>query len=130
MSWKSLGADWLTSTWDQNTALYVMSPAMAVIEEVTAAWVLDLLRLPADASVGFTTGDTMANFTGIAAGRHAVLRRVGWDVEEHGLQGAPAIRVIAGADVHVSALRRKLGDYGDRIVTIRGVGYKFSEYDA
>jgi glutamate/tyrosine decarboxylase-like PLP-dependent enzyme len=100
----SLGADWLASAWDQNTALFVMSPAMAVIEEVTAAWLLELLRLPADASVGFTTGDTMANFTGITAGRHAVLRRVGWDVEEHGLQGAPTIRVIVGADVHASAL--------------------------
>jgi glutamate/tyrosine decarboxylase-like PLP-dependent enzyme len=100
----SLGADWLTSAWDQNAAMYVMAPASAVLEEVTARWLLELFRLPADASVGFASGDTMANFTGIAAGRHAVLRRLGWDVEEQGLQGAPVIRVLVGSDAHASAL--------------------------
>jgi glutamate/tyrosine decarboxylase-like PLP-dependent enzyme len=100
----SLATDWLTSAWDQNTGLYLATPAAAVVEEVVAGWVIELLGLPRDASVGFTTGATVANFTAIAAARHAVLRRVGWDVEEAGLQGAPAIRVIAGADAHASLL--------------------------
>ena len=100
----ALAADWLTSVWDQNVGLYVASPAAAIVEEVAGAWLLELLGLPADATVGFTSGDTMANFTGVAAGRHAVLRRVGWDVEEDGLVGAPPIRVIVGKDVHVSML--------------------------
>jgi len=100
----SLAADWLTSAWDQMSGLYVGSPAAAVVEEVVADWVLELLRLPSSASVGFTTGATMANFTALAAARHLVLRRRGWDVESDGLQAAPPIRVIVGADVHASLL--------------------------
>jgi glutamate/tyrosine decarboxylase-like PLP-dependent enzyme len=100
----SLAADWLTSTWDQMSGLHVASPAAAVIEEVVAGWLLELLGLPSTASVGFTTGATMANCTALAAARHLVLRRSGWDVEADGLQGAPRIRVIVGADVHASLL--------------------------
>ena len=100
----ALAADWLTSAWDQNAVLYLATPAAAVVEEVAAAWLVELLGLPAGTSVGFTTGATMANFAGLAAARHAVLRRVGWDVEEDGLIGAPPIRVIVGADVHASLL--------------------------
>jgi glutamate/tyrosine decarboxylase-like PLP-dependent enzyme len=98
----ALGADWLASAWDQNVALQIMSPAMAAVEEVAARWVLDLLRLPAAASVGFVTGATMANVTAMAAARHEVLRRAGWDVEAHGLQGAPRVTVVAGAEAHSS----------------------------
>jgi glutamate/tyrosine decarboxylase-like PLP-dependent enzyme len=98
----SLAADWLTSTWDQNAAIYVASPAGAVVEEVAAGWLLDLLGLPRTASVGFTTGCAMANFTGLAAGRHAVLARVGWEVEERGLFGAPEIDVVIGEEAHVT----------------------------
>jgi glutamate/tyrosine decarboxylase-like PLP-dependent enzyme len=100
----ALATDWLTSAWDQNVGLYLATPAASIVEEVAASWVLQLLGLPADAAVGFTTGATMANFSGLAAGRHAVLRRAGWDVEEDGLQGGPAVRVIVGADVHASVL--------------------------
>ena len=82
----ALAADWLTSAWDQNAVLYLASPAAAVVEEVAAAWLVELLGLPADTSVGFTTSATLANFAGLAAARHAVLRRVGWDVEEDGLR--------------------------------------------
>ena len=85
----ALAADWLTSAWDQNAGLYVLSPAAAVAEEVAAAWLVELLGLPAGTSVGFVTGATMANFTALAAARHGVLAKVGWDVERHGLQGAP-----------------------------------------
>ena len=100
----ALATDWLVSAWDQNVGLYVHSPAAAVVEEVAARWLLELLGLPSDASVGFTTGATMASFTALAAARHAVLRRAGWDVEADGLQGAPPVRVIVGADVHASLL--------------------------
>ena len=98
----ALAADWLTSAWDQNAGLYALSPAAAVVEEVAAAWLIDLFGLPADSSVGFTTGATMANFTAIAAARHAVLARAGWDVESDGLTGAPPIAVVVGDESHVT----------------------------
>ena len=100
----ALAVDWLTSTWDQNVGLYVATPAASVVEEVAGTWLLELLGLPRSASVGYTSGATMANFTGLAAARHAVLRKVDWDVEEAGLEGAPPIRVIVGQDVHASVL--------------------------
>ena len=107
----AVGADWLVSAWDQNTALYVMSPAAAVIEDVAAGWVLEVLGLPPNASVGFVTGAHMANLTALAAARHEVLRRAGWDVEAGGLQGAPRVHVVVGAEAHVSifAALRLLG---------------------
>ena len=101
----ALAADWLTSAWDQNGGLYATSPANAVAEEVAAGWLLDLLGLPAGASVGFTTGCSMANFTALAAARHAVLARAGWgDVEARGLFGAPEIDVVIGDEAHATIL--------------------------
>jgi len=100
----ALAADWLTSAWDQNVGLYLGTPAAAVVEEVVADWLVELFGLPAGTTVGFVSGATMANFTAMATARHAVLRAAGWDVEERGLQGAPGVRVVAGADVHVSLL--------------------------
>lgn len=98
----SVAADWLTSAWDQNAGGYALSPAASVVEEVAAGWVLELLGLPSTASVGFTTGATMANFIGMAAARSRVLERAGWDAERDGLFGAPPIEVIVGAERHVS----------------------------
>ena len=98
----AVAADWLTSAWDQNGGGYVASPALSVAEEVVAGWVRDVLGLPAGCSVGFVTGCQMAHFTCLAAARHAVLRDAGWDVEAEGLQGGPAVRVIAGEHVHVT----------------------------
>jgi glutamate/tyrosine decarboxylase-like PLP-dependent enzyme len=100
----ALAADWLTSAWDQNGFSYVASPAAAVIEEIAGRWVIEALGLRSDASVGFTTGATVANVVGLAAARHAVLARAGWDVEADGLIGAPAVRVLVGEEVHASAL--------------------------
>ncbi|HEX8938900.1 MAG TPA: aminotransferase class V-fold PLP-dependent enzyme [Candidatus Limnocylindrales bacterium] len=100
----ALAADWLTSAWDQNLGLYVAGPALSVVEEVAAGWLLDLFGLPASASLGFTTGATMANFTGLAAARHALLARAGWDVERQGLFGAPELDVVVGAEAHASIL--------------------------
>lgn len=101
-------ADWLTSAWDQNAGLYATSPAASVAEEVAAAWLLDVLHLPETASVGFVTGGGTANFTCLAAARHEVLRRAGWDVEQNGLPGAPEINVVITDEAHAtifSALR-------------------------
>ena len=98
----SLGADWLVSAWDQNAAMRYASPATAAIEEVAGEWLLDLLGLPAGSDVGFTTGATMANWTGLAAARAYVLDKVGWDVNTRGLQGAPVVTVLAGAERHAS----------------------------
>ena len=98
----AVAADWLVSSWDQNGGLHVMSPAIAAIEDAAASWLLDLFGLPASASVGFVTGATLANVTCLAAARHEVLRRRGWDVEAQGLQGAATLHVIVGGGVHAS----------------------------
>ena len=100
----TVAAEWLTAVWDQPASLYVLSPAAAVVEEVVSAWLIDLLGLPAACSVGFVTGCHMANFTALAAARHELLRRAGWDVEADGLQGAPRLHVIVGDEVHVSVI--------------------------
>jgi glutamate/tyrosine decarboxylase-like PLP-dependent enzyme len=113
-------ADWLVSTWDQNCALHVMSPATAAIEAVAGRWVVELLGLPAASSVGFVTGAHTANVTALASARHEVLRGAGWDVESLGLQGAPRVSVFAGAEAHVSiaAACRLLGLGARTIVTV------------
>jgi glutamate/tyrosine decarboxylase-like PLP-dependent enzyme len=100
----ALAADWLTSTWDQNATLYVSAPSNSVAEEAAAGWLLEALELPRAASVGFTTGCMMANFTALAAARHAVLARRGWDVETRGLFSAPEIGVVIGAEAHATLL--------------------------
>ncbi|MEO1239947.1 MAG: pyridoxal-dependent decarboxylase, partial [Pseudomonadota bacterium] len=103
-----VAADWLTSAWGQNAAIYQTAPAAAIAEEAVSAWLLDLLDLPRDASVGFVTGATMAAFVGLAAARTSVLQRAGHDFEAQGLQGAPIIKVFLSDDAHItnySALR-------------------------
>src|SRR5271165_4685753 len=113
----ALAADWLVSAWDQNAGVHVASPAVAVAEEVAAGWILELLGLPADASVGYVTGGQMANFSCLAAARGELLRREGWDVEAQGLFGAPPIEVLVGEEAHVTVLRalRFLGLGQDRV---------------
>jgi glutamate/tyrosine decarboxylase-like PLP-dependent enzyme len=96
----ALAADWLTSTWDQNTAMAVMSPAAMAAEDVAAQWLRELLGLPDDTSYAFVTGAQMANFTALASARHHVLARAGWDVEANGLTEAPRIRVVVGEHRH------------------------------
>jgi glutamate/tyrosine decarboxylase-like PLP-dependent enzyme len=97
-----VAADWLTSVWGQNAGNHMAAPAAAAVETVAARWLLDLLDLPRDASVGFVTGATVANFVCLAAARGEVLRRVGWDVEANGLFGAPHISVLLGEEAHAT----------------------------
>jgi glutamate/tyrosine decarboxylase-like PLP-dependent enzyme len=101
----AVAADWLTSAWDQNAGLYACAPALSVVEDICAGWLVDLLGLPTQSSVGFVTGCQMAHFTCIAAARNELLRRVGWDVEQEGLQGSPRIHVVVGDEVHVTVPR-------------------------
>lgn len=98
----ALAADWLVSAWDQNPGIHATSPFSAVVEEAAAAYVLDVLNLPGESTVGFTTGCQMANFTALAAARHKVLADAGWDVEADGLHGSPPINVVLGAEAHVT----------------------------
>lgn len=107
----ALAADWLVSAWDQNCGLRRLTPAHSAVEDVTSAWLLDLLGLPDESAVGFVTGATMANFTCLAAGRDEVMRRAGWDVAAQGLHGGPRVRVLVGAERHdtVDLAMRYLG---------------------
>jgi glutamate/tyrosine decarboxylase-like PLP-dependent enzyme len=103
----AIAADWLTTTWDQNAGLYVCGPSAAVVEEVAGGWLADLLGLPDGVAVAYVTGCQMAHVTALLAARHHVLAREGWDVNADGLQGAPRIRIVAGAERH-STLDRAL----------------------
>jgi len=101
----SVAATWMAAAWDQNAGLRVMSPVGAALEDVAIGWVRDLLHLPPDCGAALTTGATMANFTALAAARHALLERAAWNVENDGLFGAPPIHVVVGEEVHVSLLK-------------------------
>ncbi|TLZ36217.1 MAG: aspartate aminotransferase family protein [Gammaproteobacteria bacterium] len=98
----TVAASWLASAWDQNGGLVVSSPINARLEEVALDWVKGLFQLPADSAGGFVTSATAANFCALAAARHALLERAGWDVEAQGLFGAPPITVVVGEEVHAS----------------------------
>ncbi|MEJ0079832.1 MAG: pyridoxal-dependent decarboxylase [Puia sp.] len=116
----SMAAKLLASVWDQNAGMYVMSPIAALLEEISSSWMIDLLGLSKQTSVGFVTGATMGNFTALAAARHALLKNEGWDVEAHGLFNAPEITVITGCEVHVSMLKalNLIGFGRDRIIKV------------
>lgn len=98
----ALAADWLVSAWDQNTGMRYATPGVVAAEEAAAAWLLDLLGLPPGSDVGFVTGGTMANFTGLAAGRQHVLAEQGWDLDRHGLSGSPRVHVLVGEERHIT----------------------------
>ena len=101
----ALAANWLSAAWDQNAALYNATPASATLENIALGWLVELFGLPAGTGGAFVTGATMANFTALAAARHAVLAKVGWNVEADGLFGAPPITVVVGDEVHTTMLK-------------------------
>jgi glutamate/tyrosine decarboxylase-like PLP-dependent enzyme len=107
----SLAANWLAGAWDQNGAFYSVTPSAARLEQVALHWLVELFGLPPGTAGAFVTGATMANFTALAAARHAVLARAGWDVEANGLIGAPPLTVIVGEEAH-STLFKSLGILG------------------
>ncbi len=101
----ALGANWIAGAWDQNSALYRATPGTAFIEEIALRWVLEVLGLPPECRGAFVTGATVANLCALAAARHIVLKRAGWNVEAEGLFGAPPITVLVGAEVHPSVTK-------------------------
>jgi len=101
----AVGANWLAGAWNQNAGLFATSPAAARIEQFALGWTRELLGLPEASEGAFVSGATMANFTGLAAARHAVLAAAGWNVEEQGLAGSPRVTVIAGEEAHSSMLK-------------------------
>ncbi|MGH8403545.1 MAG: pyridoxal phosphate-dependent decarboxylase family protein, partial [Gammaproteobacteria bacterium] len=116
----TLAANWLAGAWDQNSAYYQAMPATCYVEQIALRWILELFHLPAACGGAFVTGGTMANFTALAAARHTVLRRAGWDVEADGLIGAPPVTVVASAEAHPS-VSKSLGLLGlgrNRIVRV------------
>jgi len=109
----ALAADWLASAWDQNAGLYVGGPSASVVEQVVREWIVELLGLPPDSSIGFVTGTQMAHVTGLAAARWHMLDAAGWDVNARGLTEAPRVRVIAGEKRHATV---------DRALRLLGLG--------
>jgi glutamate/tyrosine decarboxylase-like PLP-dependent enzyme len=115
----SLAANWLAGTWDQNSALRVMSPVAAELEEVVLGWVCEALGLPANCEGGLVTCATTANFTALIAARHALLARAGWNVADDGMFGAPPIEVVVGEEVHASILKAlSLAGFGKKRLTL------------
>ena len=116
----ALAADWLTAAWDQNAAFYAHSPLAAAAEQISGDWLIELFGFAKGTSVGFVSGGTMANFTALAAGRHALLAKLGWNVERQGLFGAPAITVVTSDESHISvfASLQMLGLGSERVVRI------------
>ncbi|HWI30358.1 MAG TPA: aminotransferase class V-fold PLP-dependent enzyme [Microbacterium sp.] len=109
----ALGADWLVSSWDQNSGSSALTPATVALERVAGEWMLGMFGLPGSASVGFVTGGQVANFTCLAAARNAVLARSGWDMAERGVRSAPAVRFVVGEHRHGSI---------DRAARMLGIG--------
>ncbi len=116
----ALASNWLAGAWDQDAGMASIAPACARLEEIALSWLLDLFGLPTNCGGGFVTGGTMANFTALAAARHSILERVGWDVEANGLFGAPPVTVLIGEEAHIS-VRKALGLLGfgrERVVIL------------
>ncbi len=114
----ALGADWLTSAWNQNSGMFTVAPAASIAEEIAGKWLKQVLHLPHDASFAFVTGCQMAHFTCLSAARNHIFHEAGWDIETKGFYGAPAIKVICSDQKHVTVNRalRMLG-FGTNIMT-------------
>ena len=118
----ALAAHWLAGAWDQNIALSVMSPVAAKLEGVVLEWLRNLLGLPASCAAGFVTGATMANFTCLAAARHALLQRIGWNVEDQGLFAAPPLSVVVGDEVPRIAAEGAIALRARQVASDQGAG--------
>lgn len=116
----ALAAKWLADAWDQNAALYVISPVVSVLEEVCEGWLVELLGLPAGTAAGYVGGTSTASLCGLAAGRDYILNRQGWDVSARGLFGAPEVRVALGAGAHSTVYKALsiLGLGKDRLIKV------------
>lgn len=116
----ALAARWLSDVWDQNAALYVISPVNSQLEAVCEKWLVDLLDLPTGTAAGFVSGTSTATLCGLATGRNELLKRLDWDVNSDGLFGAPKLRVVVGAQAHATVFKALalLGLGGARVETV------------
>jgi glutamate/tyrosine decarboxylase-like PLP-dependent enzyme len=128
----ALAASWLVSTWDQNAAFFVQSPTAITLEEIALEWVREMLGLPEGTGGAVVTGATMANFSSLAAARHTICARAGWDVEADGLFGAPPITVVVSEEAHASVHKALslLGMGRDRVVRVPADGQGRMRADA
>src|SRR3972149_3751019 len=101
----ALAANWLAGAWDQNSALYQIAPGTAHVEQIALRWLVDLFGLPPDSGGAFVTGATVANFAALAAARHSVYIKAGWDIEGKGLIGSPPVTVVIGEEAHPSVFK-------------------------
>ena len=101
----TLAANWLAGAWDQNSALYQIAPGTAHVEQIALRWLIELFGLPPDSGGAFVTGATVANFAALAAARHSVYIKAGWDIEGKGLIGAPPVTVVIGEEAHPSVFK-------------------------
>lgn len=101
----ALAGKWLSDTWDQNTALHVLSPIASKLEEVCENWIVDMLGLPEGTAAGFVSGSSVAILCALVVARNELLLKNGWDVHSRGLFGAPPIRVVVGEQAHSSIFK-------------------------
>ncbi|HEY6951722.1 MAG TPA: aminotransferase class V-fold PLP-dependent enzyme [Bacteroidota bacterium] len=101
----TVAANWLAGAWDQNAGLYNVTPAVAKLEQIALRWLIDLFHLPSGSGGAFVTGATMANFCALAAARHSVLKKAGWNVEADGIFGAPPITILIGEEAHPTLIK-------------------------
>lgn len=101
----TVAANWLATSWDQNASFRWTSPIAATLEDVSLQWLRELFGVPDSVAGAFVSGASMASLTGLASARHALLSRLGWDVEAKGLYGAPEIRVVVSDEVHITVLK-------------------------
>jgi len=116
----TVAASWLATTWDQNAGLVVTSPVNATLENVALRWVKEIFHLPVESAGGFVTCATAANFSALAAARHALMARAGWDVEARGLFAAPPLTIVVGDEVHASVQKALslVGFGSERVVRV------------
>lgn len=101
----TVAASVLATAWDQNAFSSVASPVGSVLERIALDWLGAILELPRGSYGALVTGTHQANFCALAAARHAILARNGWNVEDLGLSHAPRVRIVAGKQAHATLLR-------------------------
>lgn len=100
-----LAAKNLSTYWDQNSAMYVLSPVCAKLEMVVEKWLREIFGLPDTTVAGFVSGTSSANLCGLAAARYRQLKNQNWDVNEKGLFNAPRVRIVTGNQAHSTVIK-------------------------
>ena len=116
----SMGASILNAAWDQVAILENTAPTAIYLERLAAQWILELMELPTNSSVGFTTGSSLANLVGLAAARNAQYKKLGVNVDQCGLSGAPPLKVVLSEQAHVTVHKalKLLGFGKDQLIQL------------